>query len=133
MNVDQNELDRWARFTNLVRCKTFFMKRLLVQGKNQEVVALARELQQESARVLAAMELAGAATPDGLPQPEPFSVSLEQMTSPANRHLYEKLVEALEAAREVERERGRSRGWADFLEDRLSRVEREVFGVIGRD
>ena len=133
MNVDQNELDRWARFANLIRGKMMLVNRLLVQGKSREIGSLSSDLQREAARTLAAMEFAGAAIPDGLPEGEPFSVSLELMTSSANCRLYERLTEALEAAREVDFERGRSRGWADFLEDRIARVEREVFGAIGRD
>ena len=131
MQVENEELARWARFADRVRCQALSLGRLVSAGKVTDARKAASELHLEAAQTLTAMELAGAEIPTYLP-PMP-EIPLDLLTSPANRRLYRALQDAADAAHTVDEERGRSIGWADFIEDKLARVEREIYGAVGRD
>ena len=130
MQIEEDDLARWARFTDKVRNQSLWLGRLISGGRLPDARRVTLELHLEAAQTLTAMELAGAKIPEYLPSiPDlPF----ELLTSPANQRLYRALMEASEAATEVDRERGRSIGWSDFISDKLARVEIEVNGPAGQ-
>lgn len=130
MNVEDEELARWARFADAVRNDSLRLCRLLAGGKMSDANRLLMEMHLAAARTLSAMELAGAEIPSYLPRASDTSLTL--LTSEANRRYCLKLREAWEAAIEVDKERGcYPDGPADLLADRLARVEREVYGPAG--
>lgn len=131
MNIQQEELDRWAQFVDEVRVKMPLLDTLIAQRKLPEARAMAMALHLSAASVLARMEREGAGLPDYLPAAP--NVPLELLTSEKNRRFARALREAVEAAVEVDKERDWfPAGPSCLLADTLHRVEVEVYGPNGK-
>lgn len=126
MNVMQNELDALRALAG--RCKAEAQQ----AHRAPSVLAgdMLEQLQRDLAQMETRLEQAGAQRPAQVPQPQ--SVPLELLDTPANRRYAERLREAWEAGLAVDRERYGPNigtdGCAQMVEMLLADVEEEISG-----
>lgn len=126
MNVTQNELDALRALAGRCKAQTQQAHRApsILAGDMLE------QLQRDLAQLETRLEQVGAQRP--LQAPQPVSVPLDKLDTPANRRYAERLREAWEAGLAVDRERyGESigtDGCAQVIEMVLADVEEEIGG-----
>lgn len=142
MRIEQDTLNAWAVLatdTNryLIRAMDALRVGTLTPEKAQTALEETGTAQQSNNRLFQQLLRAGADDPHPLAsvyRERKEAVTLQQMTSPANRRLAALLREAAEAAAEVERERGADAWLSEVLSDYAEGTEEEIHGpASGRD
>lgn len=126
MNVPQNELDALRALAG--RCKA--QAQQTHRAPSMLAGDMLEQMQRDLAQLETRLEQAGAQRP--LQAPQPLSVPLDKLDTPANQRYAVRLREAWEAGLAVDRERyGQdigTDGCAQVIEMVLADVEEECFG-----